>query len=169
MHGTCSKTFFRKIKQLNFVLIQNQAFSDFQVQFSQAKWQRFQNYIELLCTALAATKIFGCSKWKTCFSLLQFYDSPKPAKKCLLTLTKHSKLSSFTNMVTKIVRWWYQNLRTNEAENRQKIKNSLPQLKIYWLLLRKRYIYIYIMLPMLKKIHLKLINYKVGCWWFSVS
>ena len=33
----------------------------------------------------------------------------------------------------------FKNSRTNEAENRQKIKNSQSQLKIYWLFERRVY------------------------------
>ena len=39
---------------------------------------------------------------KLAFSLLQFYDAAKAAKKRLLKLTEHLKLSSFINIVTKI-------------------------------------------------------------------
>ena len=41
-------------------------------------------------------------KKKLAFSLLQFYDAAKPAKKALLRLTEHSELNNFTNMVAKI-------------------------------------------------------------------
>ena len=51
----------------------------------------------------------------------------------LLKQTEHWVLDSFTNMVAKIdIDAKFKNkLKTNEAENRQKIKNGQSQLKIY--------------------------------------
>ena len=86
--------------------------------------------------AQAAKKIFGCcSNWKNiAFSLLQFNHVAKPAKR-LLKLTKHSKLSSFTNMITKIDLdnsggsrkfWW----RGDFKHKPSKIRMSSPKTEI---------------------------------------
>ena len=70
--------------------------------YLQEKWQRFRDY-RVHCAAGNEENCWLLFKLKKlAISLLQFYDAGKPVQKHLLKLTDYSKLSSFTNMVTKI-------------------------------------------------------------------
>ena len=71
-------------------------FSSFPV-FTSKILQQFYNYRVLLQTARATHKYLNVLKLKKklhTFSLLQFYDAAKKAKKSLLKLTEHSELNT---------------------------------------------------------------------------
>ena len=95
----------------------------------------------VLRIAKSTKKIFGCcSNWKS--SLFRFCNFMMLQKKCFPKLKEHSKLRSSTKMVTveltSMISKFKNKLRTNEAENGQKTKNSEPQFEIFWFLQKQK-------------------------------
>ena len=71
--------------------------------------------------------------------LLQFYNAAKEAKKVFVQAVRafeikhqNSIKNRFVKIDMNVLRIQGLIVRTNEAANWQKIKNSQPQLKIYW-------------------------------------
>ena len=65
------------------------------------------------------------------FSLSQFYDAAKTAKKGFTQADRALGIKQFYKQGHNNCHRCSQRLRTNEAKNWQKIKNSQPLLKIY--------------------------------------